>query len=96
MIQTGMAGFGVDSPDWNLNTGIGERSFRTPDVSFDPPFDSAPHVVLAIGGVDIANLANLRLGLEAYDVEPGEFSIRIRTWSDTQLYNVLVTWIAHD
>jgi H-type lectin domain len=95
MIQTGMVLFG-DSPEWNLSAGSGERFFRTPDVCFDPPFETAPAVVLAMAGVDSAYTANLRIALEAYDIEPGEFSIRIRTWDDTLLFNVLVTWIAHD
>jgi hypothetical protein len=96
MIKTGMARYGVDLPDWNLHTGTGDRSFRTPDVSFDSPFDTPPNVVLAVGGIDSAQTANLRLALEAYDCEPGEFNIRISTWADTLLFNVVVTWIAHD
>ena len=55
-----------------------------------------PRVVLALAGVDCSKEANLRLDLEAYDIEPGEFSIRIKAWDDTLVYGVLVTWIAHD
>lgn len=96
MIQTGMVLYSTEAPDWNLDTGTGERSFRTPDVSINQPFDAAPNVVLAVAGVDCSQATNLRLALEAYDIEPGEFSIRIKTWDDTLIYGVLVTWIAHD
>ena len=96
MIQTGSANYGVHSPEWNLLDGTGDRSFRAPDISFDPPFDTTPRVSLALAGIDNDVTANLRVALEAYDIEPGEFSLRIITWADTKLYSVAVTWIAHD
>jgi hypothetical protein len=96
MIQTGTAWYTADSPEWNLHTGTGDRFFRPADVKFDPPFDASPHVVLALAGVDCSHEANLRLDLEAYDIEPGEFSIRIKAWDDTLVFGVQLTWIAHD
>ncbi len=95
MLQTGTVWYGVDSPGWNLHSGTGERVFRAPDVSFDPPFGTPPKVMLAVAGIDSDQTTNLRVVLEAYDVEPGEFSIRINTWDDTLVYNVWVAWIAH-
>ena len=96
MIQTGSINYGVHTPEWNLLTGTGDRSFRPADIAFDPPFDTTPKVVLSLAGVDNDAGANLRVALEAYDIEPGEFSLRIFTWADTRLYSVAVTWLAHD
>ena len=96
MIRSGTAWYGTESEGWNLHTGLGERSFRTQDVSFDAPFSTPPKVLLALGGIDSDRTTNLRVVLEAYDIEPGEFSIRIRTWDDTVIHNVLIAWIAHD
>ena len=70
MIRTGTAWYGVDSPGWNLHTGAGERAFLSPDVFFDAPFAAPPTVLLAIGGIDSDHMTNLRVVLEAYDVEP--------------------------
>jgi len=97
MIQTGTAWYDVvNTPEWNLNAGIGDRSVRTPDIPFNPPFSQPPHVVLALAGVDSERTANLRVALEPHDIEPGEFSIKIKTWHDTALYGVGVAWIAYD
>ena len=94
MIQTGVAYLGADMPGWNLNTGTGDRSFRTPDIPFDPPFPAPPKITLALKGID----SEARLGIDVFpdDVEPEEFNIIIKTWSETVLYNVSVTWIAFD
>ncbi len=96
MIQTGTAWYSVQTPGWNLHVGTGPRSFRTPDISFQPQFPAPPTVVLAIGGVDSEHVTNLRATLQAYDIEPEEFSIEIGTWGDSAIYQLWVTWIAHD
>jgi len=96
MFQTGKVFYGVDSPGWNLHTATGERRFRSPDIAFGPPFGTPPKVALALAGVDAEHATNLRLMLDAEDVEPGEFNIVVSTWEDSLVYNVLVTWIASD
>jgi hypothetical protein len=96
MIQSGTIYYGVDSQDWTLHEGTGRRVFRPPDVRFDTPFSTTPNVVLSLRGIDSDNNANLRLWVEAFDVEPEEFSIRVLTHGDTLIYNVWVAWIAHD
>ncbi len=95
MIQTGREWYCTGkTPEWNLDSGNGERVFRAPDIAFSLPFPAPPTVQLAVGGVDSS--ANLRVTLQAYDIEPGEFSIRIGTWGDTAIHQLWVTWIAHD
>jgi hypothetical protein len=97
MIQSGTLFYGVDnSQDWTLHDGSGRRVFLPPDVRFETAFSAPPQVVLALHGVDSDHNANLRLWVEAYDIEPEEFSIRVLTHGDTLIYNVWVTWIAHD
>ena len=96
MVRSGTLWYGTESPGWSLNTGFGDRTFRALDVTFDPPFEVAPNVLVALAGVDSEHATNLRVVVEAYDIEPGEFSIRVRTWHDTILYNVQIAWLAHD
>lgn len=97
MIQSGVVEYGVSvTPGWNLSTGTGERIFLSPDIKFSLPFSAPPHVVLALNSLDSDHATNLRVVLEPYDVEADEFNIKIRTWDDTVLSSVSVTWIAHD
>jgi hypothetical protein len=97
MIQTGVSALSyVTSPDWNLNAGAGERIFQSPDIPFNPPFSAPPQVALALSGIDSDPAANLRVELYPHDVERDEFNIMVKTWADTVLYGVWVTWIAYD
>jgi hypothetical protein len=52
--------------------------------------------MLALSGIDSEHTTNLRVTVTPYDVEADEFNIMIKTWGDTLIYSVLVTWIAHD
>jgi hypothetical protein len=96
MIQTGAVDFNVHTSGWTLGAGAGDRSFVSPDIPFDPPFGTPPHVAVAISGVDAAQSANLRLFVETSDVEAGEFNIVVSTWDDTLVFGVRITWIAYD
>jgi hypothetical protein len=96
MIQSGTLHFNVETRGWDLAMGAGERWLEAPDVPFETPFSSAPKVALALTGVDADQTTNLRLNIEAFDIEAHEFSVRISTWDDTLVYAVWVTWIAHD
>lgn len=96
MIQSGRLHYNVDTRGWDLASGSGERWLEPPDIEFETPFATAPKVVLALAGVDSDQATNLRLNLEAYDIGPEEFSVRISTWDDTLVYAVWITWIAHE
>ena len=96
MICSGTLWCGTESPGWNLDSGFGDRTFRALDVTFDTPFEVPPKILLALGGIDSAHSTNLRVVAEAYDIETGEFSIRVRAWDDTIIYNVQIAWLAHD
>ncbi len=97
MMQTGLARYNyVTTGGWNLSAGAGERSFQTPDIPFDPPFPSPPKIALALSSIDSEHSTNLRVSVEPYDVERDEFNIIVKTWDDTLLYQVWITWIAYD
>ena len=95
MILTGFVWYNVNLTEgWTLASGSGERVFRSQDIQFNPPFQTPPAVALAISGIDSEK--GLRLTLQAFDVEPGEFNIRLGTWAETAIYQVWITWIAFD
>ena len=96
MIQSGVIHLSVQMPGWTLNTGNGDRTFLSPDIGFLPPFGSPPRVLVALSGVDADHNANVRVIVEAVEIENDEFNIRVNTWADTSLHSVQVTFLAYD
>jgi hypothetical protein len=77
--------------------------FRSADLAFPQRFPGTPTVVLSLAGIaallpsaGTSSVTDLRVELDAEDVQPEEFNIRIRTATNTHLYDVWVNWIAHD
>jgi hypothetical protein len=93
MIQAGTAFYDTNTPGWTLNTGTGDRSFTSPDIRFDPPFQAPPKIAVSLAGLDGERV---RVGLGTFDIQADEFNVVIYTWWDTALYGVRVTWIAFD
>jgi len=96
-IQAGTVSYGYLSPGiiWNLNSGSGERIFTSPDIRFPTPFSTKPTIIVALYGVDAGNGANLRLTVTTSDVEPEEFNAEFKTWGDSVIYTVWVSWMAY-
>ncbi|XP_013400200.1 uncharacterized protein LOC106166253 [Lingula anatina] len=63
-------------------------------VRFDHPFDMPPNVMVAISTFDIWNGANSRLTTYHSGVTSQGFNVSIKSWADTHLYYVKVSWIA--
>jgi hypothetical protein len=87
---TGTAG------NWTLNSGQGQRTFKTWDIQFPQPFTQTPTVRVSLAGIDADGQFNTRLQLTTEDVQADEFNIRVTTWDDSIVYAVWVSWIAHD
>ena len=103
MIQSGTIEFpgtgviaGTTTGSWPLDNGQGDRTFRTQDIAFPIQFAQPPRVSLSIAGIDANAQTNLRIRLTAEDVQQDEFNIRVNTWADTQIYSLVVAWVAHD
>lgn len=94
MLQMGVFEFHPQVTGWNLSSGTGPRSFRSPDIKFQPPFSGTPQILLALSGIDSEHTTNLRLTVRPDDVEPDEFNIMVSTWDDSIIYSVMVTWLA--
>jgi hypothetical protein len=74
-------------------TGEGSRT-RTQWIAFDQPFISPPvvHVSLTLWDMDSAH--NVRADLAAENVSDLGFDAVFRTWLDTKVARVRVSWIA--
>jgi H-type lectin domain. len=79
--------------EWHLNSGTGHRRFRE-TIKFPEPFTTPPRVAVALTGVDSSNTTNLRIWIEAQDIETHEFDLLVNTWDDTIIYGVSGVWIA--
>lgn len=74
-------------------TGHGARS-RSQWVAFDQPFSAPPavHVTLTLWDMDSAH--NVRADLTAENVSVTGFDAVFRTWLDTRVARVRISWLA--
>lgn len=82
--------FEHDGPMW---TGKGRREIRVP-VRFREPFQGAPTVFLAPDMWDFDSRTNQRADLHAEKVSETGFEIVFRTWGDTRVARLRVSWLA--
>jgi hypothetical protein len=94
-MQTGTVSLNYEThaAEWKLDSGSGERRFRT-SIKFPDSFTAPPRVAVALAGVDAGNSANLRVYLTTADVGVDEFDVIVTTWDDSSVYGVNVVWIA--
>ena len=79
--------------EWRLSSGSGQRKFHA-TVKFPEPFAAPPRVAVALTGVDSSHTTNLRIWIEAEDIEMHEFDVAVNTWDDTLIFGVSGVWIA--
>jgi len=82
--------FEDDGPMWR---GTGPRQSRTP-ITFAAAYKAPPHVQVAMSMWDISNKTNNRIDLQAENITTTGFEIVFRTWKDTQVARVRVSWTA--
>ena len=65
-------------------------------MPFDPPFVIAPTVVtLALKALDVNNSTNTRIDTDVTSVSSSGFALHCKTWNDSQVFRLEVSWIAH-
>ncbi|ARO14071.1 ATP synthase subunits region ORF 7 [Ketogulonicigenium robustum] len=79
-----------NGPMW---TGRGEREVRK-KITFSEPFSATPAVQTHFMMWDISNGSISRIDLNAVDVTPKGFTIVVRTWGDTRIARVRISWQA--
>lgn len=93
-ILSGKFSANSSTPQYTLDKNSGERSFSI-EVNFDKPFDKKPKVVLSITMIDVDTKTNVRYNVEAISISRDNFTIKITTWSETKIYGIAGSWIAH-
>jgi len=79
--------------DGDMWTGDGPRVTRA-HVQFSEAFRAFPSVRVSISMWDMSNAANARADVQAEDVTLEGFAIVFRTWGDTKVARVRVSWQA--
>lgn len=79
-----------DGPMW---TGKGQRETRV-TVLFAQPFQGQPSVFLAPDMWDFDSKTNQRADLRAERISETGFEIVFRTWADTRVARLRVSWLA--
>ena len=73
--------------------GEGARQSRA-TVAFNGTFVAPPHVQVSISMWDISNNTNSRVDVQSEDITETGFQIVFRTWNDTQVARIRVSWTA--
>ncbi|MFZ7093307.1 H-type lectin domain-containing protein [Primorskyibacter sp. 2E233] len=74
-------------------TGHGSRE-RRKKIKFSEPFRSIPSVQVSLSLWDMDQGANVRADIAAEMVTETGFDLVFRTWSDTRVARVRMTWMA--
>lgn len=82
--------FGSGGEMW---TGSGARERRRP-VRFSDPFRTPPAVQVALSLWDMDRGANVRAEVAAEAITESGFDLVFRTWSDTRVARVRMSWMA--
>jgi hypothetical protein len=93
----GAVRFDESSPGWTLLDRVEEspniRTFAG-RVTFERAFQAPPVVQVGITGFDIDNGDNARLNVNIGHVDSEGFTVELRTWWNTRLWSVNLSWIA--
>lgn len=74
-------------------TGDGARQTRA-HVEFSESFRGTPVVQVSLSMFDMSNSTNARADVQAEDITEDGFAIVFRTWGDTKIARVRVSWHA--
>jgi hypothetical protein len=79
--------------DGEMWRGEGPRLARHA-VTFAHGFETPPHVQVSIAMWDISNSSNSRADVQAENITTAGFDIAFRTWNDTQVARIRISWTA--
>ncbi|CCT73219.1 uncharacterized protein FFUJ_10099 [Fusarium fujikuroi IMI 58289] len=79
--------------EWKYLSGGKSRSTHR---SFTKPFRTIPEVIVFITGFDTLKGRNIRISVSASKVDRNGFTVNMETWADSEIYNLTVSWIAHE
>ena len=93
-VESGTWGANSSTSGYTLDKNSGDRNVLV-EVTFDTPFEVKPDVVLGITMLDISAGSNVRYNVSTMSVSRDGFTIKIATWSETKIYGISGSWVAH-
>lgn len=84
----------TNTKGYTLDKNTGERTVLV-EVNFSKPFNIKPQVLLSITNCDLDTQTNVRYSVEATSISRDGFVVKITTWSNTKIYSIGGTWLAH-
>ena len=93
-IESGTWGANTSTSGYTLDKNSGDRNVLV-EVAFDTPFEVKPNVVLGITMLDASAGSNVRYSVSTMSVSRDGFTIKIATWSETKIYGISGSWVAH-
>lgn len=86
------------APDWTLaqleEGELDEPRIFVRNIQFDTPFSNIPLVHVGLAGFDIDNRDTARISVHSEAITSAAFNLVIRTWRNTCIYKVEISWIA--
>jgi hypothetical protein len=92
-VQVGTFTFVSTAEGAALASGSGERT-ATAEITFTKPFEVKPEIVLSINLLDADKAANTRVSLKPASISRDGFTIQVKTWADTKINSIGITWVA--
>lgn len=83
------------TPGWELlRPGVDRARHCKTRIAFERTFSSIPLVHAGLAGFDIENGDAARIQLQVSDVDTSGFTIEIKSWFNTRIWSVQVSWLA--
>lgn len=78
-----------------MNNSTGERSV-VGHICFDEEYETIPQVMASISGLDAGNekAVTIRIDVNVENIDTSGFDLRIKTWLDSMIFNVKISWIS--
>jgi hypothetical protein len=83
------------TPGWELlQPGVDRARRCRARIAFERTFSSVPLVHAGLAGFDIENGDAARIQLQVSDVDTAGFTIEIKSWFNTRIWSVQISWLA--
>jgi len=76
-----------------LSSGKGDRSFKK-DITFKPSFSERPKVYTAIAALNSACDEMTRVDVKVDNKSSSGCTIFVKTWDNSKIYHIKISWIA--
>ncbi len=92
-VESGSFSASSATSHYTLDQNSGDRVV-TLEKTFATPFDKMPVIVLSVNQIDAPSSSNLRYEVKAVSISRDNFTIQIKTWSDSKINSIAGTWLA--